>query len=167
MGIFGLGHIGRRIARRAEGFEMTVGYHSRHRRDDVPYAYHDSVATLAEASDVLVVAAPGGAATRHAVNAAVLAALGRDGYLVNIGRGSVVDTAALIAALTAGGIAGAALDVMEGEPTPDPHLLQAPRLVLTPHIGGRSPEATAAGQKLLLDNLAAHFTGRPLPTPVG
>ena len=166
MGIFGLGRIGLRIARRAEGFDVSVAYHNRRRREDVAYPWHDSLMSLAEASDVLVLASPGGPETRHAVDGAVLAALGPAGYLVNIGRGSVVDTAALVAALTSGAIAGAGLDVMEGEPAPGPALLAAPNLVLTPHMAGNSPESTAAGQQLLLDNLAAHFAGRPLLSPV-
>ncbi|ALM84888.1 NAD(P)-dependent oxidoreductase [Bordetella sp. N] len=170
LGILGLGTIGQQIARRAAGgFDMVVGYHNRRPVADSGgnLAYFDSPLALASWADFLVVATPGGAATHHLVNTAVLEALGPQGFLVNIARGSVVDTQALLAALHAGSIAGAGLDVVEGEPddmTPD--LFQAPNLTLTPHIAGRSPEALAATVKLATANLLACFEGRPLVTPV-
>src|SRR5687768_6655853 len=115
LGILGLGKIGSRIAQRgARGFDMEVGYHNRAAVAGAPYRYFDSLVELATWADFLVCAAPGGPATRHAVNAEVLAALGPKGYLVNVGRGTVVDTAALIDALRAKRIAGAGLDVLEG-----------------------------------------------------
>lgn len=167
LGILGLGTIGLEIARRgALGFGMTVGYYSRRVRPDCGYAFHDSPRALAEASDFLVVATPGGAGTRHLVDAAVLDALGPQGYLVNIARGSVVDTEALIAALAGRRIAGAGLDVVEGEPALPPALFGLDNVVLTPHSAGRSPEAVAATVALFLDNASAHFAGRPLLTPV-
>ncbi|WP_454691949.1 NAD(P)-dependent oxidoreductase [Achromobacter aloeverae] len=170
LGILGLGTIGRQVVRRAAGgFDMEIGYHNRRPvADDAgDLAYFDSPAALASWADFLVVATPGGAATHHLVDAAVLAALGPRGFLVNIARGSVVDTQALIAALHAGGIAGAALDVVEGEPDGmTPALFQAPNLTLTPHIAGRSPEAIAATVKLAAANLLACFEDRPLVTPV-
>jgi len=170
LGILGLGTIGRQIARRAAGgFDMAVGYHNRRPVEDggSNMAYFDSLQALASWADFLVVATPGGAATHHLVDAAVLDALGPDGFLVNIARGSVVDTQALLAALHADRIAGAALDVVEGEPdgmTPD--LFLAPNLTLSPHIAGRSPEALAATVKLATANLLACFEGRELITPV-
>jgi len=166
LGILGLGRIGLGIARRAAGFDMTIRYHNRTRRGDVPYPYCPDVESLAWESDILMVAAPGGAATRHMVNRAVLQALGPGGFLVNIGRGSIVDTEALVEALQTGAIAGAALDVLEGEPAVPQSVLEAPNLLLSPHIAGRSPEANAASLQLLLDNLAAHFAGRAPLTPV-
>lgn len=170
LGILGLGTIGRQIARRAAGgFDMSVGYHNRRPVEDGDgnMVYFDSPMALAAWADFLVVATPGGAATHHLVDAAVLDALGPDGFLVNIARGSVVDTPALLAALHAGTIAGAALDVVEGEPDGMlPEVFQAPNLTFTPHIAGRSPEALAATVKLATANLLACFEGRPLVTPV-
>ncbi|OZA01255.1 MAG: hypothetical protein B7X99_01330 [Rhizobiales bacterium 17-65-6] len=167
LGIIGLGAIGRAVAKRcAGGFDMAVGYHSRNRAADVPFTYHDSVEGLARASDILVVAAPGGAQTRNMVNAGVLAALGPDGYLINIARGSLVDTDALIHALNAGIIAGAGLDVVDGEPAVPPALLTAPNLVITPHSAARSPTAETQMTELALKNLAARFADAPVLTPV-
>ena len=167
LGIVGLGNIGMRVARRAElGFDMTVAYHNRRPRPDVPYAYHADAIGLAEESDFLLLTCPGGPQTHHLVNAEVLHCLGKEGFLVNVSRGSVVDTAALTAALGEGTIAGAALDVVEGEPLVPADLLAAPNLVVTPHLAGRAPEAVRAFMKLVRANLDAHFAGRPLLTPV-
>jgi len=167
LGIVGLGTIGLEIARRGtNAFGMTVGYYNRRPRPETGYAYYDSPRALAEASDFLVVATPGGADTRHLVNAAVLDALGPQGYLVNIARGSVVDTEALIAALAERRIAGAGLDVVEGEPVVPPALLKLDNVVLTPHSAGRSPEAVSATVALFLENATAHFAGKPVLTPV-
>lgn len=167
LGILGLGKIGGQIARRAAGgFGMEIGYHNSRPRDGSPHRYFPSTEALAHWSDFLVVATPGGAATTHLVDEAVLDALGPEGFLVNIARGSVVDTAALIDALEGGRIAGAALDVVENEPNVPHALLEARNVVLTPHIAGRSPEAIEATVDLLLDNLRAHFDGRPVITPV-
>lgn len=166
LGIFGLGSIGRAVAQRgALGFGMSIGYHNR-KPAAAPYTYYPSVRDLAEASDVLVVAAPGGPQTRNVVDAAVLEALGPGGTLINIARGSLVDTDALIAALKAGRIAGAGLDVVEGEPHVPPALLEAPNLVITPHSAARSPTAEDNMTTLALKNLAAHFSGAPVLTPV-
>lgn len=167
LGILGLGTIGEQIARRgAGGFDMTVAYHNRRPRDGAPYLYLPSPTALAGWSDFLVVATPGGAATQHLVDAAVLDALGPEGFLVNIARGSVVDTAALIRALEAGRIGGAALDVVEGEPQVPQGLVGLANVLLTPHIAGRSPEAIKATVDLVIANLAAHFAGRAVLTPV-
>nr|WP_314073344.1 2-hydroxyacid dehydrogenase [uncultured Roseococcus sp.] len=167
LGIIGLGNIGRQIAERGErGFDMEIAYHNRTRRPESPYAYLPSVKALAEWADYLVIAAPGGAGTRHLVNAEVLEALGPQGFLINIGRGSVVDTEALVAALHDGRIAGAAIDVVDGEPEVPPTLAAAPRLIITPHIAGRSPEAMMATASLVAANLQAHFAGEPVKTPV-
>ncbi|MCB4769534.1 2-hydroxyacid dehydrogenase [Ancylobacter sp. Lp-2] len=167
LGILGLGTIGEQIARRgAHGFGMPVAYHSRRAREGSDWLYLPSVRDLAAWADFLVVATPGGAATRHLVDEGVLDALGPDGFLVNIARGSVVDTHALIAALRQGRLAGAALDVVEGEPDIPPELLELDNIVLTPHIAGRAPEAARATLSLVIDNLQAHFGGRAVLTPV-
>lgn len=170
LGILGLGTIGSKIAHRAaRGFDMEIGYHNRKAVTGSSYRYFDSLIELATWADFLICAAPGGAGTRHLVNAEVLTALGPKGYLVNIGRGTVVDTAALIDALQSKRIAGAGLDVVEGEPAVPPilpELLQFENVVVTPHCAGRAPEARTAATALLLANLSAHFAGKPLPSPV-
>ena len=166
MGIYGLGAIGRRIAARAAGFGMSIGYHNRRPAEGVGYGYHASLEALAVWADVLMVSVRAGPENRHAVGAGVLAALGPEGHLVNVARGSVVDTEALCDALERGGIAGAALDVYENEPAVAPRLLALENVVLTPHIGAQAGHAQAAQQRMLLDNLEAFFAGRPLLSPV-
>jgi lactate dehydrogenase-like 2-hydroxyacid dehydrogenase len=166
LGIFGLGHVGMAVARRAQGFEMTVGYHNRRPRADVPYRYFADLAALAAWCDVLVVAAPGGPQTYHAVGRDVLDRLGPEGFLVNAARGSLVDSAALIDALRSGRIAGAGLDVIEGEPAVPAEFRDLERLVLSPHVGGFSPEAIRAMIHKVRANLDAHFAGKPVPSPV-
>lgn len=168
LGVLGLGTIGRKIALRAQAFEMQIGYHNRRPRPDAAadWAYFDSPRALAEWADYLVVAAPGGTDTRHIVNAEVLAALGPQGHLVNIARGSLVDTAALAEALAAGRLAGAALDVYESEPRPPEALLGFANVILTPHIAGWSPEAIRATVELFIANVEALDQGQPLLTPL-
>ena len=166
LGVFGLGHIGKAMARRGVGFEMEIGYASRTRQADTPYRYFDRLADLAAWCDVLMIAAPGGPATRHAVDREVLTALGAHGYVVNIARGSIVDSNALGDALREGRIAGAGLDVFEGEPTRPPALVDAPNIVWSPHIGGHSPEAIRAMVRKVRANLDAHFAGQPVLSPV-
>lgn len=166
LGILGLGTIGQKVARRAQAFDMPVGYHNRRPKDGVDFTYFDSVLALAQWADVLLVATPGGAGTRHLVDAPVIAALGSQGYVVNIARGSVVDTAALAQALRSGALAGAGLDVYESEPLPPAELLDLDNVVLTPHVAGWSPEAVQATVDLFLDNAHRHFAGQPLVTPV-
>lgn len=166
IGIVGLGRIGEKIARRGRAFDCEIGYHSRNRREASPYAYFADVPSLAAWSDFLIIATPGGAATRHLVNADVLRALGARGFLVNIARGSVVDTAALAAALAAKTIAGAGLDVYESEPNPPEPLLGFEQLVLTPHVGGRSPEALRASIDLFIANATRFLAGEAVTTPV-
>ncbi len=167
VGILGLGHIGEKIARRcALGFDMAVAYHNRSVRQDSDLTYCASVAELAGWADFLVVCTPGGAGTRHLIDRQALAALGPQGFLINISRGSVVDTDALIESLQHRRIAGAALDVIEGEPAVPPALLALENVILTPHVGGRSPEAQAAMFERVLENLKRHFSGQPVLTPV-
>ncbi len=166
LGILGLGKIGLEIASMVSGFKMPISYHSRNRRSDVPYTYCSSAVELAANSDILIAICPLTEATHHIVNRDVLKALGPKGYVINMARGAVVDTPALIEALNKGIIAGAGLDVVEGEPVPPPALLKCPNLVITPHVGGESVEAGAAVHDLLIGNLAAHFAGKPLLTPI-
>ena len=166
LGIYGLGAIGRKIALRALACEMHVGYHGRRRQADVAYDYFESLRDLAAWCDVLVLAARVDASNRHAVNGEVLSALGRDGFLINVARGSLVDEAALIGVLQRGDIAGAGLDVFEHEPNPPVALLALPNVALTPHIGGVTVEARAMMEATVLANLAAHFAGEPPPYPV-
>ncbi len=163
LGILGLGVIGSLIAHRAaDGFDMEVAYHNRRPVESAPYRYMDSLHELAGWADFLVLSAPGGQGTRHIVGTDVLDHLGPDGYLVNIGRGTVVDTEALADALATRRIAGAALDVVEGEPDIPAYLLSIDNLLLTPHMAGRTPEAITAMVDLAAANLAAHFNGAPL-----
>ena len=166
VGVYGLGAIGERIARRAEAFGMVVGYHNRHARADVAYPYFSTLLDLARWADVLVVAVRADAGNRHAVDAEVLAALGADGHVVNIARGAVIDEAALVAALESGAIAGAGLDVFEHEPRIPAALLALPNVALTPHIGGATLQAREAMERAVLANLDALLAGRALPTPV-
>ena len=162
LGIFGMGRIGSTIARRASGFDMEVGYHNRRPVEGSPHAYKDSLRALAEWADYLVVVAAGGAGTRHLVNAEVLDALGPQGFLVNVARGSVVDEAALVEALQQGRIAGAGLDVFEDEPRPLPALLSLDNAVLAPHMASGTHETRRAMADLVVENLQSFFaTGRP------
>lgn len=166
LGILGMGAIGAKIAQRALGFEMEIGYHNRSQRSELPHRYFGDLLSLAQWADVLLVATPGGPGTRHLVNAQVLDALGPQGHLVNIARGSVVDTAALAAAVREGRLAGAGLDVYESEPAPPAELLDLDAVVLTPHVGGWSPEAVQASVDRFIANMRCHLEGRPLVSPV-
>lgn len=166
LGIFGMGAIGAKLARRAAGFDMPVGYHNRKPVEGSPHRYFDDLADLARWCDVLVCAAPGGAATRHKVNAAVLEALGPQGYLVNVGRGSLVDTEALAAALRSEAIAGAALDVYESEPKRPEPLVGLANVVLSPHMAGWSPEAVQRSVDRFMANAEGHFAGRGVVSPI-
>jgi lactate dehydrogenase-like 2-hydroxyacid dehydrogenase len=144
---------------------MTIAYSTRRPRSDVAYRHFPRVRDLAEAADVLVVACPGGAETRHLVNAEVLTALGPKGYLVNIARGSIVDEPALIAALEKGAIAGAGLDVFADEPRIPEALIRRDDVVLYPHIGSATEDTRYAMGRAVIDNLVAHFEGRGVLTP--
>ncbi len=166
LGIFGLGRIGKAIAVRAAAFGMKICYHGRSRQDGVDYPYFGTLKELAEACDTLMVVAPGGASTRHAVNAEVLAALGPDGILCNIGRGSVVDEEALISALENGTIYGAGLDVFENEPHVPEKLLALPRVTVLPHVGSASQKTRNDMGQLVVDNLESWFDKGAAITPV-
>lgn len=165
-GIVGLGRIGKAIAKRLEAHGMRIAYHGRRQQPEVEWRYFDSLNELAAAADFLVVACPGGAATKHLINAEVLELLSRKGTLINISRGSVVDEAALIAALQNGTIRGAGLDVFDNEPQVPAALLACENAVLLPHLGSGTHETRRAMAALVVDNLAAHFDGGRLLTPV-
>jgi lactate dehydrogenase-like 2-hydroxyacid dehydrogenase len=166
MGVLGLGGIGRAIADRGAAFHMRVIYSGPRRKPDAPYEYIADLVELARQSDYLMVACKGGPETRHLVAAAAIDALGPKGTLVNVARGSVVDERALIAALAEGRLGHAALDVFESEPSPSPELLKLPNVIVQPHHGSATIETRTAIGQLMIDNLSAHFAGRPLLTPV-
>jgi hydroxypyruvate reductase len=166
VGIYGLGEIGRKIASRCAAFDTEVGYYSRSKHD-VPYAYFDTLDVLAEWSDILFVAVRAGPDTRHKVDAALLQKLGPQGTIINISRGSVIDQAALVAALQTKTIAGAGLDVYEKEPQAPDALTELDNVVLAPHIGGQTVEGLASMQDCVIRNLDAFFAGKPLVYPVG
>ncbi len=166
LGILGLGRIGKAIATRAKGFGLEVGYHGRKPQGDVAYRYYPSLIEMAKASDILIVAAPGGPATRHIVNAEVLDALGPDGVLVNISRGSLIDEAALIAALKAGRILAAGLDVFENEPHVPDGLIALDNAVLLPHVASASVKTRRAMADCVVANLIAWSEGKPPLNPV-
>lgn len=166
VGIIGLGGIGKAIARRLDGFAVEIAYHGRSEQPDVRYPWYPTVAALAQACDVLIAIVPGGAATRHMIDGPVLAALGSDGVLINVSRGTVVDEGALVAALQSGTILAAGLDVFEREPHVPDALLALDNVVLLPHIGSASVVTRTAMGQAMVGNLAAWFaTGNP-PNPV-
>ena len=166
LGIVGMGRIGQAIALRAAAFGMHIAYTARSAKAGLPYTYAPSAVALAAQSDFLVVITPGGAGTRHLIDAEVLRALGAQGCLVNVARGSVVDETALVAALQAGTIAGAALDVFESEPNVPQALREMDNVVLTPHIGSATAQTRRAMAELAFANLDAQLSGKPLLTPV-
>lgn len=165
-GIYGLGRIGKAIARRLEASGMRIAYHGRHEQADVPWSYCATLSDLALTSDFLIVACPGGEATRHTVDAQVLERLGPHGTLINIARGSVVDEDALVDALSHGIIRSAGLDVFRNEPAVPAALLEMEQVVLLPHVGSGTHETRAAMARLCVGNLDAHFKGEKLLTPV-
>jgi lactate dehydrogenase-like 2-hydroxyacid dehydrogenase len=166
MGILGLGRIGREIAKRAVAFGLDVVYHGRRPRDDAPYLYYPSLKAMAEAVDILMIVAPGGASTRHIVNAEILRALGPNGVLINVARGSLVDETALITALQGGTILAAGLDVFEHEPQVPKALLELDNAVLLPHVGSASETTRLAMANLVVDNAVSWMAGKGPLTPV-
>lgn len=166
VGILGLGRIGNAIATRLLGFDCAIAYHNRHRIDGSPYRYAESPLELAESVDVLVVATTGDHKTRHLVDRAVLEALGADGYLINIARGSVVDQDALVELLAGGGLAGAGLDVFADEPHVPTELFGLDNVVLFPHIGSATGRTRRAMALLAIRNLESYLDTGELVTPV-
>jgi len=157
LGLVGMGRIGRTIAQRSTGFEMAVRYHARRPVADVPWEYEASLIELARWADFLVVITAGGAGTRHLIDASVLDALGPEGFLINVARGSVVDEAALVAALQDRRIGGAGLDVFENEPQVPPPLMALDNVVLLPHVASATRETRQAMADRVFDNLQSFF----------
>jgi lactate dehydrogenase-like 2-hydroxyacid dehydrogenase len=166
VGIVGLGRIGKAIARRLEAFGVPVSYYGRNRQAGVSYRYHADLVALARDVDTLIVVTPGGPETQNLIDAAVLDALGPRGILINISRGSVVDEAALIAALKARTILAAGLDVFLNEPRLNPAFLELDNATLFPHLGSASQHTRDAMGQLVVDNLIAFVEGKPPKTPV-
>ena len=166
LGILGLGRIGRAIARRAEAFAMPVSYTDLRAAEGVSYRFVPDLVDLAGNVDALVVAASGGAGSKHLVNTTVLNALGPEGVLINVARGSVVDEVALVAALVDGRLGGAGLDVFTNEPNVPSALWSMEQVVLQPHRASATLETRADMGDLLVANLAAHFAGQTLPAAV-
>jgi lactate dehydrogenase-like 2-hydroxyacid dehydrogenase len=166
LGIIGAGRIGRAIAKRAAAFNLDIAYQGPNKKADLPYRYFADPVALAREADLLMVACPGGEATRGLVSRAVIDALGPKGFIVNIARGSVIDEPALLEALRQGRIAGAGLDVFADEPRVPEAFLTLENVVLQPHVASATHPTRAAMGQLVIDNLAAHFAGKPLLTPV-
>ena len=165
LGVLGLGRIGEAIAKRAAAFGMHIRYHNRSKKN-LPYPYDPDVVALAKNCDLLLVATPGGAETSRIINAKVLDALGPDGYVVNIARGSVIDEPVLLKYLREKRIAGAGLDVFDNEPKIDPQWFAVENAVLFPHVGSASVETRTAMGDLQVENLRLHFAGKPVLTRV-
>lgn len=166
LGIVGMGRIGQAIIARAQAVGLDIAYFSRTPKADVALPFQPDLLALAAWADILIVIVAGGAGTKGLISDAVIRALGPQGTLVNVARGSVVDEAALIAALTDGGLGSAALDVFATEPDANPALTHLPNVTLYPHHASGTEETRAAMAQLVVDNLAAHFAGRPLLTAV-
>lgn len=166
LGIVGLGRIGKAVARRSEVFGLHIGYFDIKPMGDLPYRSYPTLLELAAASDILLVACEGGEANRGLVSADVIEAVGPNGFLVNTARGPIVDQTALVSALKAGRLKGAALDVFDGEPQVPAELMAMENVVLTPHIASSTDETRRAMGDLVYDNLRAHFDGKQVLTPV-
>lgn len=166
LGIVGLGRIGRRVAELAEAFGMVICYTGPQRKDDVAWRYYGDLVAMAREIDCLMVTCKGGPETAGLIGREVIEALGPEGWLINVSRGSVVDEPALVDALASGRLGAAGLDVFASEPHVPEALLGLDNVVLQPHQGSASEETRAAMGRLVLDNLEAHFAGRPLLTPV-
>ena len=166
LGIIGMGRIGQAIAKRGLALNMQVAYQGPNRKAALPYRYFADPVALAKESDVVMVACPGGEATKNLVNRAVIDAVGPKGYIVNIARGSIIDEPALLEALQQNRIAGAGLDVFVDEPKVPEGFFALDNVVLQPHVGSATHTTRKAMGQLVIDNLAAHFAGKPLVTPV-
>ncbi len=165
VGIVGLGNIGQAIAQRAAAFNTKVIYHSRTQKD-VAYTYYKDLKEMAAAADFLILACAGGDETKHLINYEILDALGAEGFLINIARGSVVKEDDLLIALRNKSIAGAGLDVYADEPNVPEEMIKMDNVVLSPHVGSATVETRSKMGQLVIDNLAAHFDGQPLLTPI-
>lgn len=166
VGIVGLGRIGMAIAKRAEAFGCTILYQGRSAKQGILYTFYPTVTELAAESDVLIIACPLTEETKGSINRGVLDALGPSGYLINIARGAIVNEAELVKALVEGRLGGAGLDVFEDEPNVPRELMSLDNVVLTPHVGTATWETRRSMADLVVSNLEAHFSGKPLLTPV-
>jgi lactate dehydrogenase-like 2-hydroxyacid dehydrogenase len=166
VGILGLGRIGKEIATRAQAMKMRVVYYGRHRQEHEPFIYYDKLVDMARDSDWLVVIAPGGKATEKIVSRQVLEALGPEGRIVNMGRGTLIDEPAMVEMLQTGRLGGAALDVFEREPQVPKVLFGLDNVVLSPHQGSATHQTRQQMGALVVKNLEAHFAGEPLPSAV-
>ncbi len=166
VGILGLGRIGKEIAVRAQAMKMRVAYHGRRRQGDEPFIYYDRLADMARDSDWLVIIAPGGKGTDGIVSREVLEALGPEGFLVNVARGTLIDEPAMVEMLQNGKLGGAALDVFEKEPQVPEALFALDNVVLSPHQGSATHQTRNKMGQMVVDNLSAHFAGEPLISPV-
>jgi lactate dehydrogenase-like 2-hydroxyacid dehydrogenase len=166
LGIIGLGAIGRAVADRAAALGLETRWTGPRPKPDAPWPYEPDRLSLSRWADVLAICAPGGPETDKIVDAAMIEALGRDGLLINVARGSLVDEDALIAALKDGRLGGAGLDVFETELTPPARWADVPNVTLTPHLGGATREAIMESAQLVLENLRRFFAGEPLATPL-
>ena len=166
LGILGLGRIGKLIAKKAKIFGCDVAYHGRREQAGVAYRYYSRLTEMARASDILVVICPGGEETQNLVDREVIDALGPEGILINVARGSVVEEAALVEALVEGRLGGAGLDVFADEPHVPEALLSLECVVLSPHQGSGTLETRRAMGDLVVENLRAHFAGKPVVTPI-
>ena len=165
MGIIGMGRIGRAIAKRAEAFNLAIAYQGPNRKADLAHAHYTDAVALAREVDFLVAACPGGEETKGVVSRAVLEALGPEGVVVNISRGSVIDEPAMVELLKSGKLGGAGLDVFDQEPKVPEGLLAMDNVVLQPHVGSATHPTRRAMGQLVIDNLALYFAGKPLKTP--
>lgn len=166
MGIVGLGRIGLAVAKRAEAFGMKIVYHGPRAKPDVTHRYYPDLVEMARDVDYLMVSCPGGSGTRNMVDAAVLAALGAKGVVINISRGSVIDEPVMVKMLQDGSLGGAGLDVFADEPRVPEALFALDNVVLQPHVGSATHATRGAMGQLVVDNLKAHFAGKPLLTRV-
>jgi len=166
LGIFGLGAVGEKVASRATAFDMEVGYHGRKRKEGAPYHFFPTLEELADWADVLVVAARADGNNRHIIDRNIIRRIGSSGHIINIARGSLLDPVALVEALEKGALAGAALDVFENEPHLPDSLLEAPNLILSPHLAYATVDARNAQEDMVLSNLEAHFHGLPVANRV-
>jgi lactate dehydrogenase-like 2-hydroxyacid dehydrogenase len=166
VGLYGLGRIGLAIAKRLEAFGVSIAYHTRTPREGLAYTHYPTLQGMAGAVDTVIVIVPGTESTRKTVNAAVLEALGPQGVLINVGRGTTVDEAALADALQRGVIAAAGLDVFESEPHVPEALLALPNTSLLPHVGSASQATRDAMADLVVDNLVSWFETGAALTPV-
>jgi hydroxypyruvate reductase len=166
VGVYGMGEIGEKIARRMAAFESDVHYFSRRKLDHLPFTYHSTLESLVDWCDILHIAVRAGADNRHIINQAMFKRLGTNGFVINVSRGLVIDEEALITALKDNIIAGAGLDVFQNEPNVRPELFALPNLVMAPHQGGDTLQAHTAMQDCIMSNLDAFFGGKPIPYPV-